>query len=398
MEDVRETFAFQVLWRLLWVIWMPLGVFLFRQRTTWQAPFPRTGPVLLLGNHVSFWDPLWIAWPLRRGVHYMASANLFRLPGVSWFVRSLGAFPKERFVKDKDSVKRLVAHYEDGQVVALFPEGLRTWDGRPASVGEGIGRLIKRMDARVVFCQNLTGHLSQPRWARYPRWVPVQLEYSEPITFPADWTVEQITADVVERIRIDHEPEHVPGRLLGFRLAHGLPDYVWACPVCGSRDALRVDPRQGDRVACDNCGAGWRVNVLSQMKGEGEAPDLSVSAASDLAKAGVGSLPAADRERLEAEGIALECAPAEVLRVKGKGDLRGVATGRLVLTAQGLEIRDGEPWSLAYADMKVCFVDVGNQLQVRTHDDLLLLRPGSQSPLMWEYFIETWRRQQVVAP
>ncbi len=118
MEDVRETFAFQVLWRLLWVIWIPLGVFLFRQRTTWQAPFPRTGPVLLLGNHVSFWDPLWIAWPLRRGVHYMASANLFRLPGVSWFVRSLGAFPKERFVKDKDSVKRLVAHYEDGQVVA----------------------------------------------------------------------------------------------------------------------------------------------------------------------------------------------------------------------------------------------------------------------------------------
>ena len=200
MEFVRESWSFKVLWRLLWIIYVPFGVFLLRQRARWEAPFPRKGSVLLLSNHVSFWDPMAVAWPLKRGVRYMASANLFRLPGVSWLVRSLGAFPKERFVKDKDSVLTLVHCYEDGQVVSLFPEGLRTWDGRPAYVGPGIGRLIKRLDARVVFCRNLTGHLAQPRWADYPRWVPVDMEYTAPFHYPEELTAEEITADVVERI------------------------------------------------------------------------------------------------------------------------------------------------------------------------------------------------------
>lgn len=398
MEDVRESFAFQIAWRVLWLIWVPFGLVLFRQKARFAAPFPRRGPVLLLGNHVSFWDPMWIGWPVGRGVHYMASANLFRLPGVASLVRLLGAFPKERFVKDKDSVLTLVKHYEAGLALGLFPEGLRTWDGRQAPVGEGIGRLIKRLDARVVFCRNLTGHLSQPRWAAYPRWVPVHLEYSEPVTYPADASVADITADVRVRLHIDHEPEHVPGLLLGYRLAYGLPDYIWACPVCEALDVLRVDPKDGSRVSCERCDAAWRVSVLSRMVGEGDAPTLSVAAASDLAKALVGSPPAGDRERLDTEGIALDAEDARVMVIRGKGDLRPLAEGRLVLGAAGLRIDADPGWSLDFAEMKVCFVDVGNQLQIRTHQDLLLVRPGTQSPILWEHFIETWRKSFQAPP
>jgi 1-acyl-sn-glycerol-3-phosphate acyltransferase len=394
LSDVRESLAFRIAWPILWLCWMPFAWLLFRQRARWVEPFPRKGPVLLLGNHVSFWDPLWVAWPVRRGVHYMASANLFRIPGVAWFVRLFGAFPKERFVKDKDSVLTLVQYYEAGLVLGLFPEGLRTWDGRPARVGDGIGRLIKRMDARVVYCRNLTGHLSQPRWARYPRWVPVDLEYSEPVTYPTEMTVEEITADVIERIRIDHVPEKVRGLKLGFRLAHGLPDFVWACPSCSALAALKVDPADGNRVICEGCEAAWEVTVLSSMKGVGDAPTLSVSAASDRAKEVVGLPPALDRARLAEEGVALEVDGARIQEIRGKGDLRPIAEGRLVLSTSGLAIQGANPWELNFDQMKVCFVDVGNQLQIRTHDDLLLVRPGGQSPLLWEHFIETWRQQE----
>ena len=392
MEFVRETWSFKVLWRLLWLVYVPFGVVLLRQRVRWEAPFPRKGSVLLLANHVSFWDPMAVAWPLRRGVRYMASANLFRLPGVAWLVRSLGAFPKERFVKDKDSVLTLVRCYEDGQVVSLFPEGLRTWDGRTAFVGPGIGRLIKRLDARVVYCRNLTGHLSQPRWADYPRWVPIEMEYSAPVQYPQEMTAEEITADVVERIRIVHEPEHVRGPLLGWRLAHGLPSIVWFCPACEELEGLEVDPHNGSRVVCQHCGGAWVLNVLSRLKGEGDAPDTSVAQASDVAKVAVGSPPARDRERLESEGIALSVEEGWVGRIHGKGDVRELAQGPLRVTLAGLEITGETPWVLPYDQMKVCFVDVGNQLQVRTLDALLLLKPGEQSGLMWEHFIESWRK------
>lgn len=51
---------------------------------------------------------------------------------------------------------------------------------------DGIGRLIKRLDAPVVFARILGGHLVQPRWADEPRWVPVHVEYEGPVTWSAD--------------------------------------------------------------------------------------------------------------------------------------------------------------------------------------------------------------------
>jgi 1-acyl-sn-glycerol-3-phosphate acyltransferase len=389
---VPQTLAVRIGWRFLYGAFTVLAVVFFRERFTREAPFPKTGPVLVLGNHVSFWDPFWLAWGVWRPVRFMASANLFRIPGLSWLLRAMGSFPKERFVKDKDSMRNLVRVYEDGLIVCLFPEGLRTWDGRQADVGEGIGRLIQRLGARVVYCRNLTGHLQHPRWARYPRWVAVQLEYSAPVTYAEELSVAQITADVRLRLSIDHEPDHIRGWLLGFRLAHGLPDYVWACPACEGLGTLEVDPRKGDRVACGECGSAWTVNILGRLKPEGAASATTVAQAADAAKAAVGLPPARDRERLEAEGVALEVAGAEVLAIRGKGELTSVAAGTLVLTSTGLRIRGETGWELSFEQMKVCFVDVGNQLQLRTLDALLVLRPGEQSPLMWEYFVETWRR------
>ncbi len=392
MAYVPQPLAVRMAWRFLYGVFTLLAVFFFRERFTFEGPFPKTGPVLVLGNHVSFWDPFWLAWGVWRPVRFMASANLFRIPGVGWLLRTMGSFPKERFVRDKDSVLNLVRVYEEGQVVCLFPEGLRTWDGRPAEVREGIGRLIQRMGARVVYCRNLTGHLQHPRWARYPRWVPVHLEYSAPVTYAEEMSVEEITADVRLRLSIDHEPEHIRGWLLGFRLAHGLPDYVWACPACQAVGALSVDPRDGDRIGCSECGNAWKVNLLGRLKPEGTAPASSVAQAADAAKVAVGIPAAQDRERLERDGVALEAPGAEVLEIRGKGELEPVAAGTLVLTSTGISVQGENPWEVTFEQMKVCFVDVGNQLQLRTLDSLLVLRPGDQSPLMWEYFVETWRR------
>ena len=150
----------------------------------------------------------------------MASAALFEIPLLSNLVRALGAFPKKKFVKDKASVLTLVEMYESGQVVALFPEGYRTWDGRTQPVRPGIGRLVHGLEARVVVLRILTGHLQRPRWAQRFRWVPLHIEIDDPVSFPG-MTPEEIEQEINKRIQIDPDPSDLGRFAFGWRMAEG---------------------------------------------------------------------------------------------------------------------------------------------------------------------------------
>ena len=132
-------------WLLIWS-WWPI----FRLRLSNRSAFPEQGPFLLLPNHGSVMDPAWVGVGSLRKTHFMASAGLFRMPLVGAIIRFFGAFPKERFVKDKDSMAEVARIWKRGRGICIFPEGLRTWDGKARRPSDGIGRLIKRLNAPVV--------------------------------------------------------------------------------------------------------------------------------------------------------------------------------------------------------------------------------------------------------
>jgi 1-acyl-sn-glycerol-3-phosphate acyltransferase len=105
-------------------------------------------------------------------MRYMAAAGLLRIPILGSWLRALGSFPKMKYVKDPASMATTQALWDQDQLITIFPEGRRTWDGDPTEVSDGIGRLIQRLDARVVFATLENAYLMHPRWARYPRRVP----------------------------------------------------------------------------------------------------------------------------------------------------------------------------------------------------------------------------------
>ena len=112
----------------------------FRLRLENCSSFPEQGPFLLLPNHGSVMDPAWVAVGSPRKTHFMASAGLFRKPVLGAVLRFFGAFPKERFVKDKDSMAEVSRIWEMGRGICIFLEGLRTWTSRrvvPATASVG---------------------------------------------------------------------------------------------------------------------------------------------------------------------------------------------------------------------------------------------------------------------
>ena len=367
-----------------WFGWLVILSFwpVFRLRVSNRQAIPRTGPFLLLPNHTSVMDPGWAAWRADRKMHFMASSNLFRSRVLGRLLSILGAFPKERFVKDRDSMAELQRLWDLGRGITIFSEGLRTWDGRTQRPSGGIGRLIKRLKGPVVFARIKSGHLFQPRWADYPRWVSVHVEYEGPVTWPDEATAEEITADVARYIAIpdDYDPG---GTQLGFRMAHGLPAYLWACPACFTLEGLEVASDDAHSVRCESCGARWTVDCAQRMKGESM---LNVASAHDRIVEHFGDRPGEGSDPL------LRVDDGSVVDLRSP-DRAVVASGTLILRSERLLVLgDGtETWGIALADITLVLLEVNNALHIRTEDRLLKLQCGDQSPLKWAHFMERWR-------
>ncbi|MEE2751016.1 MAG: lysophospholipid acyltransferase family protein [Myxococcota bacterium] len=368
----------------------------FRTRIRRNQRLERKGGYIVVANHTSMLDPVWVGMVQRRQVRFMASAALFQKSPLSNLVRALGAFPKKKFVKDKASVLSLVEMYESGQVVALFPEGYRTWDGRTQPVRPGIGRLIHRLEARVVVVRILTGHLQRPRWAKRFRWVPLIVEVDDPVTF-SGLSPEEIEGEINQRIQIDPEPEGLGRLLFGWKMAEGLPQYLWACPGCMVLEGLIVDKRDRNKVRCTDCGKAWKVDVRCHLKGvEGGAQDTRVSTAMDDIHEFYINRPVADPDRFALDGVVLEGADVCVKRLGRNSDGPPIlAHGLGRLYADRLVVTDrasGEDWTLPLSELDVVNMELGNRLHLRTDGSVLDLFATNESPIKWARFIEFYRR------
>ncbi|MGH2997771.1 MAG: lysophospholipid acyltransferase family protein [Gaiellaceae bacterium] len=84
---------------------------------------PAGGPVILVANHESLFDPWILALATPRPVRYMAKAELFRNPITGALMRSFGAFPVERGTGDRAAISRAAELLRDGQILGMFPQG-----------------------------------------------------------------------------------------------------------------------------------------------------------------------------------------------------------------------------------------------------------------------------------
>ncbi|MBX6395282.1 MAG: 1-acyl-sn-glycerol-3-phosphate acyltransferase, partial [Alicyclobacillaceae bacterium] len=113
---------------------------IFPLSVTGREHVPEHGGVLLCANHRSNWDPVILGLSLRRPIRFMAKEELFRVPGLSFLIRQLGAFPVRRGTADRAALRRAVHLIRDeGQIVGLFPEGTRRRGKGPGHPFPGVG-------------------------------------------------------------------------------------------------------------------------------------------------------------------------------------------------------------------------------------------------------------------
>ena len=126
---------------------------------------PESGPVLLAGNHDSYWDPVTIgiaALP-RRQIRALAKSSLWKIRGLDRVLDGMGQIPIDRGAGDVHALDRAVEELRAGACIGVFPEGTRSL-GRELRARSGFGRLAQLVpEAEVVSCSG-TGTVAIPRF------------------------------------------------------------------------------------------------------------------------------------------------------------------------------------------------------------------------------------------
>ncbi|WP_338551751.1 lysophospholipid acyltransferase family protein [Paenibacillus sp. KS-LC4] len=125
-----------------------LYICLFRLEAKGLENIPADGPVILCANHVSNFDPPTVGVKVKRKVHYMAKAELFKIPVFGPLIRAFGAFPVKRGGVSKEAIKSSITLLKEGNVMGIFPEGSRRNQGGEAK--KGAAMIALRSNAVVI--------------------------------------------------------------------------------------------------------------------------------------------------------------------------------------------------------------------------------------------------------
>ena len=109
------------------------------------------GPLIVCANHTAMLDVLALAISFKRQLRYLAKKELFKVPLLAPLIRALGAYAVDRGTGDVAAIKKTLTLLDEGEVVAMFPQGTRYRGVDPAetTVKPGIGMLVYRSKADV---------------------------------------------------------------------------------------------------------------------------------------------------------------------------------------------------------------------------------------------------------
>lgn len=199
---------------------------IYRFRAWGQEGVPRDEPVLFIGNHQSYLDPVAFGFGMHfRGFSAMARATLWQNRIVGLLLDMLRTVPVNLGRADRGAIQRCIDALAAGRTVLLYPEGTRSDTEETGPFKPGILLMARKVKPWIVpvavhgTYQVWSRHRGRPKLSGrigmlYGRPVPAQFLLSMPAAEASNWIrqeVERLRRELIDRLdgippRRDQQP------------------------------------------------------------------------------------------------------------------------------------------------------------------------------------------------
>jgi 1-acyl-sn-glycerol-3-phosphate acyltransferase len=144
---------------------------------------PRTGAVIIACNHQSYMDPVVVGIAVERCFTSLARESLFKHWAFGWLLRRLKSVPLDRGSADLGAMRQAMRVLDKGDLLLLFPEGTRSFDGEIGQMQPGLAVLAGRGGAWGVPAAVEGPFKCWPRSRMLPRPGKVMVAYGRPMRY-----------------------------------------------------------------------------------------------------------------------------------------------------------------------------------------------------------------------
>ena len=164
----------------------------FRLQTHGGENVPQSGPVLIVSNHASYFDPPLVSNCVRRPVAYMAKEELFDVPVLAQIIKLYGAYPVSRGNADRAAIRSALQCLENGWAVGIFLEGTRTPDGRIHDPKRGAALIAAKAKVPLLPVSLCGTEQILKKGSIVPRVVPITVRIGKLIDAPSSSNKEEL--------------------------------------------------------------------------------------------------------------------------------------------------------------------------------------------------------------
>lgn len=168
----------------------PFLKMLYRPWVEGAENIPATGPVIIVGNHLSVVDSFFLPVMIDRRIYFLAKSDYFTGKGlkgwaVKTFMTAVGQLPIDRSggKASEASLNTALGVLDRGEVLGIYPEGTRSPDARLYRGRTGVARMVLESGATVVPAVMIDTEKAMPIGAKIPKIRRIGTVIGKPLDF-----------------------------------------------------------------------------------------------------------------------------------------------------------------------------------------------------------------------